>query len=257
MELWTKPHAKTLIPTLIVMFLLSAILRLALGKKTYAVRMIPYQVLACIILLLEFGKQLISLLKGYDLYHLPFHFCSLFIFMMPLTALYKGKHRQAVRSITAAISAALFLLMLIYPNLIYSAGNIENYFRDYMDFHTVSFHNVVMLSFLLILFLNLHTPEKKGELKYSMWFIAGFCTVSASMAHLLKTNYANFYSCNIPLLETVRLNVEAVLGAVPAKLLYILIVSALNFLFVALSYGVYLLAKKLLSKKETVATTHG
>ena len=254
MELWTPAHTRTLIPALIVMFLLSALLRLALGKKDLSVRMIPFQILACIIVLLEVGKQVISLLRGYDLYHLPFHFCSLYIFMLPMMAFYKGKHRQAVQSITAAITASLFLLMLIYPNLIYSAGNIENYFHDYMDFHTVTFHNVVMLSFLLILTLDLHAPRRKGELKYSMWFIAGFCTVSASMAHLLKTNYANYYSCNIPLLETVRLNVENAIGAVPAKLLYILIVSSLNFLFVALSYGVYLLSKKLLRKKESVAT---
>ena len=146
-------------------------------------------------------------------------------------------------------SAALFLLMLIYPALIYSDGNINEYFRDYMSFHTVTFHNVVMLVFVLILALDLYTPQKGTQIKASMAGTGVFCVISATMAQLLKTNYANYYSCHIPPLEEVRLSLQGVLGVGVTQLLYVLIVSALNFLFVLLSIGFYNLLRRLLFKK--------
>ncbi len=245
MELWTLEHTKTLLPALACMVVICIVLRALLGKKSLKIRMIPFQILAGIIVLLEIGKQAVSLSRGYDLYHLPFHFCSLFIFVLPAMAFYNGKHRKIVSSVTSALCAALFLLMLIYPNLIYSAGNIREFFTDFMSFHTVAFHNIVMLEFLLIIALELHTPESKGEIRNSVAFTVGFCVVSATMAQLLKTNYANYYSCNIPVLESVRVNLQGVMGYGLTQLLYILIVSALNILFVMLAYGFYRLLRRL------------
>ena len=127
---------------------------------------------------------------------------------------------------------SVFLLMLIYPNLIYGSWNVTGYFEDYANFHTVTFHLLVMLAAVLIQALELYVPMGKQETKANVLFILGFCVVSASMAHILKTNYANYYTCNIPVLEQVRLSVAQVAGEVPAKLLYITIVSVLNVVFV-------------------------
>lgn len=251
MGLWTPEHARTLIPTALIMVLVAALLRLILGKRNLKIRMIPFQILSCVIVLLEIGKQTMSVIRGYDLYHLPFHFCSLFIFMLPVMAFYRGKHRQTVAGITAALSFSMFLLMLIYPNLIYSAWDIENYFANYFAFHTVSFHNVVMLAFLLILMLNLHEPASGKEHNAVALFSVGFCVVSASMAHLLKTNYANFYRCNIPVFETLRLAVQEAAGYVAAQLLYVLIVSVLTVAFVMMSYWLYRLLRRLTLRKGT------
>lgn len=248
MQLWTQEHAVTVLPAFVVMLVLSAVLRRLLGDKPLKIRMIPIQIIACLILVLEIGKQGVSLWRGYDLYHLPFHFCSLFIFMLPIMAFYKGKHREKIFAITAALCMSVLLLMLIYPNLIYSAGNIRAYFTDYMSFHTVTFHNLVMLAAVLIPVLRVHTPAPKGEIRTIIWYTVGFCAVSATMAHLLKTNYANYYSCNIPVLETVRLAVEQTAGAIPAKALYILIVSLLNVAFVYGAYWLYRLLRRIICK---------
>lgn len=250
MELWTRQHAITLLPSLAVMLLIAAGLRLWLGKKSFRVRMIPIQIVATTLFLLEIGKQALSLKQGYDLYCLPFHFCSLFIFMLPLMAFYRGKYQQQVFAVTSALCASVFALMLIYPNLIYGAWNIQDYFKGYFDFHTVTFHNLVMLAFLLIVALQVHTPAPKGEIKATMWFVAGFCIVSASMAHILKVNFANYYTCNIPVLETVRLAVQAAVGKLPATLFYVAIVSALNFVFVYGAYWFYRLCRNLTATKE-------
>ena len=249
MELWTPEHAKTLLPAIAVMLAVTAVLRFAIGSKDRKIRMIPLQILSCILVALEIGKQAVSLSRGYDLYHLPFHFCSIFIFSLPAMSFYKGNHQKTVEAINAAVCASLFLLMLIYPNLIYSAGNIRDYFSDYMSFHTVSFHNIVMLCFLLILALDLYTPEKKGGAKAVALFTVGFCVVSATMAQLLKTNYANYYSCNIPVFETLRNSLQPVLGYVATQFLYILIVSALNILFVQMCYWLYRLLHRVVCPK--------
>ena len=155
-----------------------------------------------------------------------------------------------VRQITTAISGATTLLTLIYPCLIYSAGNITAYFTDYISFHTVTFHNIVIFICILILALDLHTPTPKGNEKPIFWFMLGFCTVSASMAHILKTNFNNFYQCNIPPLETVRQMAQDAVGYVPAQLLYVLIVSVLDLLVVCGSYRLYCLLYKLLTRKQ-------
>lgn len=238
MELWTAQHAKTLLPALAVMLIVAGILRKVL-KKDEKVRMLPIRILSCILILLEIGKQALSLQRGYDLYHLPFHFCSLFLFVLPVMSFYRGKHRHAVFTVATALCASLFLLMLIYPALIYGSWNIENFFLGYFDFHTVAFHNIVMFIFVLMVALDVHTPAPKGDSKPLVLFTLCFCAVSATMAQILKTNYANYYSCNIPVLEEVRLMMQGVIGVWPTQLLYIFIVSALNVGFVLLSYQLY------------------
>jgi hypothetical protein len=252
MELWTPEHAKTILPAMAGMLILCVLLRLVLIRKPLHIRMIPFQVCACLLVLLELGKQITSFSRGYDLYHLPFHFCSLFIFMLPIMAFYKGKHRDTVTRITASICAAMALLLLIYPNLIYSAGNIQNFFGDYLDFHTVAFHNLILFVFFLILALDLHTPQKKESPKAVLIFTGCFCAVSATMAHLLQTNYANFYSCNIPILESVRLAVQNAVGYVPAQILYVLINASLNVGFVYLSFLLIRLISKMSRKASSV-----
>lgn len=253
MQLWTKEHAVTLLPAVAVMIVIAAVLRLTIGKKDMKIRMIPFQILAVALFLLEVGKQVNSYRNGYDLYHLPFHFCSLFIFMLPIMAFYRGKYENTVRAITSALCASVFLLMMAYPCLIYSADNIKRFFVGYQDMHTVAFHNIVVFAFILIIALNLHTPALKGEPKATAIFTVCFCAVSASMAHLLKTNFNNFYNCNIPPLEAVRVSVAASLGEGVAALVYVLIVTVLDILFVQMSYWMVRGLLRLFSGKKIQA----
>ena len=86
MQLWTKEHALTLLPAIALMLIAAFFLRKWLINKPLKTRMIPFQILTVILLLLEVGKQGLSLYQGYDLYCLPFHYCSLFIFALPAMA---------------------------------------------------------------------------------------------------------------------------------------------------------------------------
>ena len=83
MELWSPNHVKTLLPSFIIMIILGIILRIFLGKKSEKIRMIPFQICTVILLVLEVIKQVKSFADGYDLYHIPLHFCSLFLYLLP------------------------------------------------------------------------------------------------------------------------------------------------------------------------------
>ena len=250
MELWTKEHAITVLPALAGMLILCAVLRITLLKKDLETRMLPLKILGVLIVLLEIGKQALSFAQGYDLYHIPLHYCSLFIFMIPVMAFYRGKHQDKVGGITAALCGAEFLMMIIYPNLIYGAWNVQAYFKGYFDFHTVTVHLLIMLGFLLIPTLNLHTPAKKGEQKAIIIFMLCFCAVSATAAQLLETNYNNFYQCNIPPLESLRQAVEAVTGVLAAKIFYVLCVTVMDLLFTSGAYWMYRGLRKLVAGKQ-------
>lgn len=239
MELWTFEHAVTLLPSVALMIVLSALLRHFLINKPMKIRMIPFQILSGVLVAIEIGKQVVSFCRGYDLYHIPLHFCSLFIFMLPLMSLYRGKYQNAIRGITTGLCASVFLLMMIYPCLIYSAGNIRDFFTGYMDFHTVLFHNIVVFAFILILALNLYEPKGRGDQKNLAIFYLCFCGISAIMAQVLKTNYNNFYKCNVPPLETLRQSVQGVIGYAGAQVLYVLIVTVVQSIFVQLSLLFY------------------
>lgn len=239
MELWTKEHAIAVLPSFAVMLIVAFVLGKALANKELKIRMIPLQVIACILLVLEAGKQIVSFSRGYDLYHIPLHFCSLFIFMLPAMAFWKGKRAETVRGVTAALCCAVMLFMLVYPNLIYSPGDVTNYFSDFLAFHTVTFHGLVMFAFVLIVALRLHTPQPKGEMRAIVIFMLCYCTIAAIMAQVLKTNFNNFYRCNIPPLESLRVAVENALGYTVSQIMYVLIVIVLDILFVLLSYWIY------------------
>ena len=249
MELWTKEHAISVLPGLAVMLLLCAVFRITLGKKSFETRMIPFKVVAVLVVLLEIGKQALSFARGYDLYHIPLHYCSLFIFMLPIMAFYRGKHQDKIGGITAALCSAVFLMMIIYPNLIYGSWNVIDYFKGYFDFHTVTVHLLIMFAFLLIPALNLHTPAKKGEQKAVIIFIICFCIVSATAAQLLETNYNNFYKCNIPPLEALRQSVAAVTAEWFSKVFYVLCVTVMDILFTTGAYWAYRGLRRLLNGK--------
>ena len=136
MELWSSAHLKTLLPALAVMVILTVILRLCLKDKPLRIRMIPLQIIAVILLLLEIGKQISSFLRpeGYDLYHIPLHFCSLMLVALPAIAFYRGKHQKLISGVACGLTSAVFLLTVIYPVLIYSTWDIENYFNNFFAF---------------------------------------------------------------------------------------------------------------------------
>ena len=245
MELWTKEHFWQLIPTEIAMIIIAIILNKLIGKKSLKVRMIPFQVLAVLLFLSEVGKQYFSFQRGYDLYHIPLHVCSLFIPLLPLMAFYKGKYQDIVKTVTCTVTTAMVIFMVVYPNLIYGSWNITNFFNDYFDFHTVFFHNIVIFEFILIIALRLHHVGDKNYSKYLAIFGAAFSAVAGTMSQLLKTNYANFYTCNIGPVNDFVNSIKDAIGYAAGQTIYVLILSVLHVLFFVACYYLYRAIDKL------------
>lgn len=192
MQLWTKEHAITLIPTFIVMVGVAILMAYLMRNKSDKIKMIPIQVIAILLIILEIGKQTLSIIEGYDLYFIPLHFCSLFIFFLPLMAFYKGKGHEYIHSFTVMCCTMMSIFILIYPDLIYSAGNIKDMFSDYFSFHTVVFHNLVLFAFVLIMALKLYDINKKLDVKCIFFGFLIYCLIAGTMAQILKTNFNNF-----------------------------------------------------------------
>ena len=250
MELWSPDHIRTLLPALGVMLVISVLLRLWLGKKDLKIRMIPLQVIAVILLVLEVCKQVISFSRGYDLYHIPLHFCSTVMFALPLMAFYNGKYAQRVRAIATALCGATFWLTAIYPCLIYGAGSIQTYTTEFMSFHTVTFHNLVMLAFMIIVALDLHQPAKKGEFLTLIIYLTGFCILAAVVSQLLETNYAGFYHCNVQPIEDIRQMLITTINYPVAQCIYVAGLTVVHYGFVCGFYAIYKLLRRLCAIKK-------
>ena len=141
--------------------------------------------------------------------------------------------------------------MMLYPCLIYSGGNVLAFFKEYMSFHTVAFHNIVIFEFFIMLFLELYKPEdKKTEQRAVVIFMLVFVVIAAVMAQILKTNYANMYHCNVPPAENIRIMMQGKLGYAVAQIIYVAIVGGLHTVFTWLSYLVCRGLVKLLARRK-------
>ena len=239
---------------MIAIAVIAIVLRLTLGKADRRFRIIPMQVIAVLLVVLEIGKQVVSFQhpSGYDLYSIPLHFCSIYLFSLPVMCFYKGKNREIVTAVVSAMCMGLLLFMVIYPNIIFPPADVNSFFTNYMSFHTIVFHNLVLLATVLIFALDLSFPVVKGEKRWLSLAMVVFSATAGSMAQILKTNFANFYSCNVPPVESFRLQMQQVLGYGLAQTIYVLVLAALHILFMLTCYWLYRGIWKLTAKRQKV-----
>ncbi|MBE5754465.1 MAG: hypothetical protein E7340_03950 [Clostridiales bacterium] len=240
MGLWTLTHFYTIIPTFIVFIALAFLLGWLLKDKDEKIKYIPLQIITIILLALEFMKQGYNLHDdNYNLYALPFHYCSLFLYLFPLHTFYRGKHKEKVEALTLACSASVFFFMLIMPTVVYSDGNIIDYFKSFDDFHTVTFHSLVCLYFFLMIALKFYKYNIKKDFIVMAIFLAAYVIIALIMTFALDTNFQNLKHCNLAIVEEIRLNMVASIGFA-GHMIYVLILSILTILF---AFGSYIATK--------------
>ena len=233
MGFWTYLQAVTLLPSLAFMIIAALILRKLLIGKSFSVRMLPIKIIAVVLVITELIKQIISLRAGYDLYHLPFHYCSIFIYALPFFAFYRGRFESSVRSVAYATMTGLLLGMLVMPEVIYASVAISEFFVSYLSFHRVFFHNLVIFALILIFFLDLHKPSgKRGEAIFVTLFSIGFVITSASAAHILDTNFSTFLRSTVDFIDAIAIELTAKLGERVSNVIYTACVSILHIVFI-------------------------
>jgi hypothetical protein len=251
MGLWTLTHLYQILPTFLIFVVIAIIAAKTLGKCERSVRYIPLKIITVLLLLLEIGKQINAARgEGYDLYALPFHYCSLFLYLLPFHSFYHGKYSHITDAAAFGCLASLTMDMLLMPAVIYSEGNVLNYFSAFGDFHTVTFHNLVVLYFMLTLALKLYELKTAHDVKVMTVFLAIYVIIAAILSYTLKVNFHNLYQCNIPFLEDVRIAAVNAMG-IFGTLLYVFVLFILTILF---AFGAYFLTKlfiNLTSKRKT------
>ena len=242
---WTKEHVYTLIPTMVIEIILAIVIGHFMKGKSDKVRMIPIKIIAVILLLLEVWKQIYSIINGYDLYRLPFHFCSLFLFFVPIAAFYDGKYKDIFRLLSIVISTCLFLFMTIYPNIVYSGDSIISSLNFitfkggwFIDFHSWVFHGLALFLFFLFVALDVCNLNKKKDLKIIVIAFSIYCLIVGPFSQIVKTNYNNFYHSNAPFIEDIRLKLVESLSW-GGQLIYVLIISIGTILVPIISYFVF------------------
>lgn len=246
MEFWTITHLLTIIPSFIIMIFISLIMRYFLINKPLEKRMIPIKIISVIIIIIEIGKQIYSISIGYNLYHIPLHFCSIFLYVLPLMAFYKGKHLDHVRSLACSTMTALLIGMLIIPSVIYSESRIKSFFTDYLSFHTVFFHNLVIFSLFITYFLDLHKPNgTKQETCFISLFGLGFVVLAATFSHILQTNFSNFLYTTVGFMNDLVIRLKEIYGTTIINIIYTISISILHILLMILTNYIYLLICKL------------
>ena len=238
MGFWTNWHAITILPTMVVSLVIAWLIGRAMRGVDEKKRYIPLQVIAVVLLALEVVKQIVSFTSAEvieKLYALPFHFCSLFLYLFPLHAFYHGKHKRFVEAATLGVSASLFLFMLIMPTVVYSDADIQGFFSNFLDFHTVTFHALACFYFMLMVSLDLYHQDTKQDLKGFSIFILGYEVVATAMSYLLDTNFHNLLRCNLGAGEALRESLVASMGTW-GQVIYTFAIFVGTLLFVTLAY---------------------
>lgn len=242
---WTPLHAYTLIPQFIIYAVIAFVISRALKDKDYETRLLPLKICTVFLLVLEALKQTASILTGYDLYCIPLHFCSLFLYFHPLACFYKGKYREKFMLLAGVVSSCLFLFMAVYPNVIYSDEAIRSMWNyicgtggSFFELHSVLFHGIGMFTFYLFLFQGLVRFNKKKDIVSIVAAFGLYCLIVGPFAQLIDTNFNNFVHSNAPFLEEIRLNVINILGNFPGQTVYVLIISAGTVLVPLIAYHV-------------------
>ena len=200
---YTEYDIRTL-PTLFVVLLLAALmLAFLLRDKARWMRRIPTAAIALLLLFLEVLKQRWNLLGEFDAYLLPFHYCSLFVLVIPLAELCGERLSRIFRPAAAGMAFAVSVALYNCPSGIIgnACETVGTYFRPT---HSVLFHHLVMFYLLLVVALHLCTPCLRDILTVG-GIGAGYAAMAIPLSHILDANYCNFLYSVLPPLEELRL----------------------------------------------------
>ena len=196
---------KFIIPLMfLILASITVLLWLVLRNKSKAVQSIPFIVITVLLIVGEVIKQIKCIQEGYDYWNIPLHFCSTYFVWLSLAEFSFGKMRKTMQNIAFVATVYLFVGMYYSPSGIFGDA-CDHIFENYLDTHTVLFHHLVILYFMLSIALKRFQPKKKDAWVW-MGCFALYFTVAAICAYRLNENYFNILdSENIPFMETFRL----------------------------------------------------
>ena len=171
-----------------------------LRKKSKRVQLIPFIVITVIIIIGEIVKQAGSIANDYNLWHIPLHVCSIFLFTFPLAVFLKqGSRASNVFWAASLITGTLVSITLLFaPGVVIGGANhnhvygeFESSFHHFIDLHTVVFHYLLLIFIVLAYLLRMYKP-KLLEIIWSLVVFGVFLLLAAILANVLDVNYSSF-----------------------------------------------------------------
>lgn len=246
--MWTHWHVITLLPSIPVYIAIALLVGWLLRKSSEETKMIPVHVITVLIVGLEVAKQVVSFEGGYDFDDLPLYYCSMFVFLYFFTSIYTGKHKDSVRLLTVVSGITLFVVMMVFPDVIYSDSAIENAFNDFGDFHTVAFHNLVLLGTAFMIVLRPFKFEFKKGLICCVIFYTIYCFIAAPMSAYLNENFNQFSTSYVDAIEDLRLQMISSMGSGWGQFCYVMCNMVTTIGFSVLMYLAFSLVVKICIK---------
>lgn len=201
---WTKNEAIIVPVGLVIIILLSIIINFCLRNKSDKIKRIPLFIITIIVLILEIIKQIYSIVVGYNLWKLPLHFCSIFLFVFSFASFGKGTLRKIGDVISLSGGFAVLVAFLVSPRNI--IGNAcDNVFASFDTFHTFTYHFLVFFYFFILIGSNL-VQAKFSDLKYVVTAVLGYAIIAIVAGYTLNVNFCSVLHNSYSFLEAIRLS---------------------------------------------------
>lgn len=200
---YTRAEILVLPIAFLVMVGVSALLRIVLIEKPQRLQDLPFLVIAVAVLLLESIKQTRNILRGYDTWSIPLHYCSTFAFWFPLAEFSRGKMRKRMQNVAFCFSFCLLLCFYFGPRCI-MGGACENIFGSFNSFHTFFYHHLALFYCILGIVFKRFQPSKTDGW---LWIICTsvYFSLAVIFGFIFRTNYFNVLYSDIPFMEKFRL----------------------------------------------------
>lgn len=241
---WSSSQIVVLPFALIVVIALSVIISYLTHGKSELVRKIPLILVASVMLILEVIKQIYNIVIGYDLWTLPFHFCSMFLYFCPLASFFTGRAADFGRTVAFVCGTLFLLLFYINPTSIIGVA-CDNIFASFSTFHTFIYHHLIILFYLIMLISKLYQPTKWSFL-YGALGIAIYGVVAIPLAHITNVNFCSLLYNSVPILENIRLSF--------GQVVYTFVMVILGFSGAELSVGASYLVSYLSKRQKSAAS---
>ena len=229
--------------TLCILLIITFLLWLLLRNKGEAVQGIPFKIIALILLIGEVVKQIISIRQGYNLWHLPLHFCSTYFIWFSIAEFSKGELHLSMRNMSFVATFYLCAAMYSYPGSI--VPHCDNIFKDYFSAHSFFFHHLVILYLLLTIAFKRYKPQKKDALVWVGCFTI-YYALAFICAHTFEKNFFNIlHSGPLTFIEPIRLKIGQVWYNI--GLLFVLLFFGSSILYVSA-----VIRQRRLRKKEWI-----
>lgn len=236
--MWTNEEKYVLPLTLGIIIITSLVLCLLFRKKSEKIKNIPLAIITIIMLVMEVIKQVRAFGEGYSTWTIPLHFCSLFLYFYPLATLTKGKVKEF--GVTMAFVCSVLMTALFYfnPSSIIG-GSAGDVFGSFGNFHTFTYHHLVMLFLFTGLFLNMFKLNKNSFIHVLIGFTA-YVLIAVPMAYIIDTNFCNILTSNIGFMESLRVNAGQIIYTI---VMFLFAISA-SFVLILVKLGIGKLKNK-------------